>query len=307
MNEKLPKATHMGELKIGDVIIPCAVLDNGTRVLSEHGITTAFGSRSGASKKLKRTTKEGGALLPVFVASQNVLPFISKELYAGLSRPIEYETGNRSAWGFPAELLPQICDVWLTARAQGVTKVQQEQKCQQAEVLMRGLAHVGIIALVDEATGYQDYRARKALEQILDKFIAKELSRWAKTFPDEFYENMFRLRHWPYDPKSVKRPSVIGRYTEDLVYKRLAPGVLEQLKELNPVDEKGRRKHKHFQWLTQQEGYRRLMEHLAAVVALMKASSTWNRFYGSMQRALPQYGETIEMFPELWGKDDDEE
>lgn len=110
-----------------------------------------------------------------------------------------------------------------------------------------------------------------------------------------------------YDPKSVKRPSVIGRYTEDLVYKRLAPGVLEQLKELNPVDEKGRRKHKHFQWLTQQEGYRRLMEHLSAVVALMKASSTWNRFYGNMQRALPQYNDTIFMFPELWGKDDDED
>ncbi len=50
MSEKLPKATHTGKLKIGDIVIPCAVLDNGVRILSEHGITTAFGSRSGASK-----------------------------------------------------------------------------------------------------------------------------------------------------------------------------------------------------------------------------------------------------------------
>ena len=244
--------------------------------------------------------------LPNFLRAKNLEPYITPEIEE-MAVPVLFRTlKGRKALGYKAQLLPAVCDVYLKARNDGVLRG-QEHVAAQCETLVRGLAVVGIIALVDEATGYQDFRARKALEDILDKFIAKELSRWAKTFPDEFYENMFRLRNWPYDPKSVKRPSVIGRYTEDLVYKRLAPGVLEQLKELNPVDEKGHRKHKHFQWLTQQEGYRRLMEHLAAVVALMKASSTWNRFYGSMQRALPQYNETIFMFPELWGKDDDEE
>ena len=112
---------------------------------------------------------------------------------------------------------------------------------------------------------------------------------------------MFRLKGWHYDPKSVKRPSVIGRYTLDLVYKRLAPGVLEDLKRKEP-----QKKHRYHQWLTRDIGHPALREHLAAVIALMKAASTWNRFYGSMQRALPQYGETIEMFPELWDNKDNE-
>lgn len=30
----IPKATHMGELKIADLIIPCAVLGDGRRVLT---------------------------------------------------------------------------------------------------------------------------------------------------------------------------------------------------------------------------------------------------------------------------------
>src|ERR1035438_8277562 len=65
----IPRATHKGELTIGDVEIPCAVLENGKRVLSEHGITNAIlGSRSGASKRLKAAALSDGALLPLFLA-----------------------------------------------------------------------------------------------------------------------------------------------------------------------------------------------------------------------------------------------
>jgi hypothetical protein len=49
---------------------------------------------------------------------------------------------------------------------------------------MRGFARVCIVALVDEVTGYQYFRARQ--------FISKKLRKWAKTFPDEFYERMFK-------------------------------------------------------------------------------------------------------------------
>ena len=100
---------------------------------------------------------------------------------------------------------------------------------------MRALAHVGIIALVDEATGYQDVRARNALNEILEQFIADELRRWTKLFPDEFYRQMFRLRGWEWKVQSIKqRPGVVGNYTNDLVYQRLAPGVLDELRRKDP-------------------------------------------------------------------------
>ena len=64
VTEGLPTATHIGKLKIEDAEIPCAVLDNGVRVLTEHGITTAMGSRSGGSKRAKKSTTEYGAPIP---------------------------------------------------------------------------------------------------------------------------------------------------------------------------------------------------------------------------------------------------
>ncbi len=146
------------------------------------------------------------------------------------------------------------------------------------------------------ATGYQDVRVRNALNEILEQFISEELRKWAKTFPDEFYRQMFRLRDWEWKPHSVrKRPGVIGKYTNDLVYERLAPGVLDELRNKNPKLPSGTRNHKHFQWLPEDIGYPALREHHASVITLMKASSDWKQFKRLIDRALPRFGDTIEL------------
>jgi hypothetical protein len=299
MTDKPLRAIHGSPdrpLRIGNIEIPCYVLENGMRVLSGRGMQGALG--------LGQTH---GTLLRTFLAQESLKPFINAKLAMDITNPLRFVRpgrGGKLAVCYEATILADICDAILEARKTRHLSDKQEFIADHCEILVRGFARVGIIALVDEATGYQQVRNRQALEEILEKFIAKELNKWAKTFPDEFYELMFHLKGWPYDPKSVKRPSIIGRYTIDLVYKRLAPGVLEELRRKNPPSEKGRRKHKYFQWLTEDVGHARLREHLAAVMALMRNATTWDRFYGSMQRALPQYGETIEMFPELWGEED---
>ncbi len=66
-----------------------------------------------------------------------------------------------------------------------------ERIAKAASLLIRGLAYVGIVALVDEATGYQEVRDKRALQSILDKYLRKELAAWAKRFPDEFCKEMF--------------------------------------------------------------------------------------------------------------------
>ena len=298
MTKKLPKATHQGTLKIGDIKIPCAVLEDGTRVLSEHGITTALRSRSGGSKRLKKEAqKKGGAPLPVFLAPQNLKPFISEDLYNGLINPIKYQVGNRVAHGFPAELLPKICDVWLKARDHEALQRQQMQKCKQAEILIRGFAHVGIIALVDEATGYQYERDRQELEKILEAYIAKELLTWTKRFPDEFYRQLFRLRGWQYSPLSIKRPQYVGKLTNELIYEKLPPGVINELRKKNPTVRPGYRRHKHHQFLTEDIGNPHLERHIASVTTLMRAASNWRNFERLFKRAFsPDQPEQLEMF-----------
>ena len=154
----------------------------------------------------------------------------------------------------------------------------QQQVAQRCDLLIRGLATVGIVALVDEVTGYQELRDRAALKAILDRYLLAEHAKWAKRFPDDFYKEMFRLRNWQWQGMKVNRPSVVGKYTNDFVYDRLAPGILDELKQLNPKNEKGTRAVKHHQYFTADVGHPALQSHLTGVVALMRAASHWDQF-----------------------------
>jgi hypothetical protein len=295
----IPRATHRGEIVIGDVRIPCAVLDDGRRVLTENGITNALlGSRSGASKRLKKSQTEGGAPIPLFLAPERLKPFISREVMDGPLAPVKYLDRTRTVTGFDATILPVACEIWLKARDAGALQAQQIEKAQQADILMRGLAHVGVVALVDEATGYQEVRDRMALQAILDKFLRTEFAAWAKRFPDEFYKEMFRLKGWGYNPLSVARPGVVGKYTTDVVYERLAPGIVEELERINPKNDRGNRRTRHHQWLSEDIGHPALAQHIHAVIGFMRASTGWDDFIRLLDRAFPKKGHTIPMLLE---------
>ena len=285
-----PKETHRGVLPIGD--IPCAVLDNELRVLSIRGVTRAFGGRTTG------TSKTGARQMPPFLASGAVRAFIPNDLMARVISPIEYVPlgGGRTVLGFDGTLLPDICSVIQTAARAKALKPNQEHLVKAADLLLRGMATVGIIALIDEATGYQDYRAKNALAAILERFIAKELRRWVKTFPDDFYKEMFRLRGWEYPPKKgLNKPWVVGNLTNDVVYSRLAPGVLEELKRITPRDEKGRTRHRLHQRLTQDVGHPKLREHLGGVVFTMKLSTTWPDFMRKLDNIAPRFGKNFSL------------
>ena len=292
MVDKLPKATHEGILHIGDAAIPAAVLDNGQRVLTQSGFMRALGR---ARQAKGRQYYDSDVNMPAFLTAKNLKPYVSNELEV-TSTQIEFQRvkGGR-AFGYPAELLPKVCGVFLDAEEAGVLAHNQKHIAAKAHILIRGLAHIGITALVDEATGYQEIRDRLALQAILDAYLRKELAAWAKRFPDEFYQQMFRLRGWQWRGMSVNRPSVVGKYTNDIVYERLAPGILEELQQRNPKDKKGKRHAKHHQWLTEDIGHPALAQHLHAVIGFMRASSKWDQFYRLLQRAFPKKGHTIEM------------
>ena len=297
---ELHTGTKLATIKIGNAEIECAVLENGVRVLSQRRFTQVLGAPSGGAA-FKRRSEEGVADLPIFLAYKGLKPFIDNELSASLRSPFEYfpKHGGRSALGIKAELIPAVCDVWLKARDADVLTERQLMIAREADLLMRGLAHVGIAALVDEATGYQGIRDSEALQQILDKYLRKEFAAWAKRFPDEFYKEMFRLRGWQWRGMHINRPSVVGKFTNDLVYQRLAPGILDELKRRNPKGERGQREGKHHQLLTDDIGIPALQQHLFATVGFMRASPTWDQFYRMMQRAFPKLNSTLYLnFPE---------
>jgi hypothetical protein len=277
---------------MGEINVACAVLNTGQRVVTQSGFMIALGR---ARQAKGRQYYRGDVNLPAFLTAQNLKPFISKVLEVTSSQ-IEFRTKTGGiAFGYADELLPEVCDVFIKADRAGVLKANQKHIADRAHIVMKALAHVGIAGLIDEATGYQEVRDKRALQAILDKYLRKELAAWAKRFPDEFYKEMFRLRGWKWESMSVKRPSVVGIYTNDLVYERLAPGILEQLQAKNPKDDHGNRKNRHHQWLTEDVGNPALAQHLHAVIGFMRASSKWDQFYRMMDRAFPKKGQTIEL------------
>lgn len=276
-------------LWIGDVEIECYVLDNDVRVITRGSFLRAMGR-----SRTTRQTSDGA--IPPFLQGQALQEFVTKEIL-DRARPIPFRTPRGSrAHGYDANLLPDVCDVFLAARLAGKLPKNQLPIAEQAELLMRGLARVGIVALVDEATGYQQVRTRDALAKILDEFVAKELQPYLTTFPPDFYGEMFRLRGYnPSAAEASRRPQYFGKLTNDIVYSRLAPGVLEELKAVQERGSTGRPKHKLYQRLTANTGYPKLREHLGSVVTLMRLSDDWDEFKRHLDRMHPKWTADVQI------------
>jgi P63C domain len=278
-------------LRIGDTAIPAYVLEDETRVLSQRGVQTGIAmSTSGGVGGAHRLAQFIERLADKGVNCRDLAVRIRKPI---LFKPIQ---GGKPAYGYEATMLADICDAVLGARRiPGALLPQQMHIADQCEILVRGFARVGIIALVDEATGYQYQRKKRDLAEILEAFIAKELQPWVKTFPDEYYAQLFRLRGLEFPKDSVKRPQYFGTLTNDIVWKRLAPGVLTELKRVIPKTDTGHRKGKLSQGLTRNIGYPKLRELLGAVVAYMSVSSNYKDFIEKLDRFRPRFSDQYEL------------
>jgi len=222
-----------------------------------------------------------GTRLTRYLNQKSLQSFIYKDKEEGHFEPIECYRGNKKINGYEATVLVDLCDAFLQARKEIHLSPRQKIIADQCEILMRSFAKTGIIALVDEATGYQYEREKDALQEIHKKFIAKELQPYQKQFPNEFYREVFRLNGWPYTVRQIKygeRPSVIGKWTKKYVYGAMPSGVLEVLTAKTQRNEDGRLKHKLFQHLTKEDGIDGLRKQLNSVVTLMNVSDSWSDF-----------------------------
>ena len=276
-------ATHTGELRIGDRVLSCAVLEDGTRVLSQSTFLDALGRNT---QKSRRGPAED--IRAPFLSAQNIQPFITDDVRA-MAEPIAYRVQGVAgrAWGYQANLLPQVCDIYLSAREAKALAPSQRLVAEMAIVLVRGLARVGIVALVDEATGYQETRARNELQLILEMYVAAEFRPWLKRFPDEFFQQIYRLQGWEFRPGTSKRTPQVGKLVNRYIYDQLPPGVHEELRRLNPRTETGGRRHKHHQLLTETTGHPHLDRQISTVTTLMRIANSKTEFETLFERAFP--------------------
>ena len=296
MENKVLKAKYGSDktpLQLGELSIPCYVLEDGTRVFSGRGIQKILGSTATSGKWLEK-----------FVNSDEISPYLAvkktgiSSVLDKLSSPIKFYRpsagGSQSeTYGYEVTLLIDICDAIISSSETG--KFNDKSIIKNANIIIRAVAKVGIIALVDEATGYdkEKKRAKDELQKFLKQFLSDEASKWVKTFEDSFFEMIYKMRGWNWNMTN-KRPGVVGQWINNIVYERIAPLTLSTLNDKNPKNEKGYRKDKHHQFFTEDIGKPKLKEYLASVEALGRASNyNWDIFMELLDRAFPKQPQKI--------------
>lgn len=284
--------TGMPEAKLRGVLrfpldetfeIPCYVLNDGQRVIG----------RTSATEWL--TGIKGGGGLEKYLAVDSLKPFINMDLV--LERMVsfrlpEVEGLGRNVKGLPTDLMIEICNSMVAAleasyHRDGHTKLtkRQAQIAIRAGMFATACAKVGLDALVDEATGNQYERAEDALQVKLRAYLAEEMRKWEKTFPDELWKEFGRLTGWK--GSVIQRPKYWGRLVTQLVYEYLDPDVAKWLKDNAPQPRKGRNWH---QYMSDQYGLRKLIEHIWMLIGIASTCHNISELYDRMAEKYGRVG-----------------
>ena len=285
----LPRATHGGELAIGGLSLACYVLNDGMRVLSQEGMLHTFREPHRASAKGDASNQS-----PTFLAQENLQPFICEQLRKD-STPVQFRTEDGDqAFGYRAQVLPGVCNVYLSVRDEGKLRKTQHARARLSYHLVRELATLGIIALIDAASNYRALCHSPAAQGLLARYLKPFAARWSKRFPDEYYQEIYRLKGWGWPGMGVNRFPITGHITNEIIYARIADGLLDRLRIDNQKVAEGEREHRHHQWLTDDFGVQELREHIVGVLAIMRTvedpdpKRAWQKFRISLERSYPR-------------------
>lgn len=247
---EVPYSMFPGTLSMATVELECHVLNDGRRVLTAGEVVRVITGRSSRPSSLRQYLER--------------IPNYDASALDGRTVRFKVPPTPGTAIGYEATLLVEICEMYLDARAAGRLRQSQMKLAATAEIIVRACAKVGIIALIDEATGYQEVREKQALQLKLQAFIADDLQEWAKVFPDEFWYELARLEGIRYSPRN--RPLRWGKYVMAFVYDTIDADVGQELRRRNPDPHY---RQNHHQWL-KKHGKDAVHRQIGGVIAIMK-------------------------------------
>ena len=282
-----PRSTHEGEFYLGDVLVSAAVLPNRQRLLTQGTFLRALGrSRSPKGGAGMFATVDG---TPFFLQSEVLKPFITEDLLMSTTPVFFIDKTGAKALGYDARILPNVADVYLKYRDSVLVEGKElparyRDMVRACDALVRFLAQRGIVALVDQATGYTEDLERDVIARMLEAWVSETLRPYLPTFPIGWFKEICRLKGWKFSP-TMRMPRYFGKIINDLAYDRVGYGVRQWLDERTPVGPDGRRKHKKFQRLTKDFGINQLLHHLGVQQGMMMGygDGEWGRFYEKTQ------------------------
>lgn len=252
-----PFAKYTGSLDLGHRSVECYVLDDGRRVISMRATVKAISGDENGKIMDYIGIKSLSHYLDASEISRNIVEF-------------NIPGTKFVAKGITAETFLDICSAYVSALADGISLTEKQTTTAiNCSILLSACAKTGLIALIDEATGYQYIRESDALQVKIRAFISDELRAWEKTFPDELWEQFGRLTGW--SGSLHQRPKYWGKLVLELIYDALDPDVAEYLKQNKPAPRHGRNYH---QWFTEEYGVNQLVTHINQITGIAKTCST---------------------------------
>lgn len=286
-------ATHKGFMHIGGIDLECYVLEDGRRVFNKKGMAKAIGLKS-----------EGGNAFLKTIGRKGLGSEIDEKLFKKIENPI-YFNHLRSDPGhaYEADVLVDVCKAISRAHTAKKLTDSQEDLYRHAIALLNAFSKIGVVALIDEATGYQKERSPDALRLLVQQYLEDEKREWQKEFPDEYY----KLLNDIYGSENtairksgaivLNKPQHFAKFTRSYVYEPLENGaVLAELDKLNPyIDNKGTRKDRFHQHLSKEYGLEKLRMQVREVITLLKISDTVGEFKRLFKKRFPRTGDQIDL------------
>lgn len=256
-------------------------------VLSKRGAASALGLKS-----------EGGSALWRTLSRKNIGSEIDEKLREKIDNPIVFKylpTGSESGPGLTVHGIETSTFIEIL-RAILKTKLTETQKflAERAQTMLIALANTTLDSILYQESGFWKAIEGQRVSEILDKYLQDDARKWAKTFPDDFWVKLIRVKGYP-SYVALKRPAFVGHWVNDIVYARLVPGAQKKLNEINPRMPTGHRKNKHHQHATEDYGLPELKAHLIKVMAYMDAAANETQFERMLNRGCPKFGNTYEM------------
>lgn len=291
---KILQATHEGILKIGDKEIKCAVLEDGTRILTQTSVYSAFDRKQRGRRAKDPVVELNGQkiFIPAFLGGKNMVDYLSEHEISQIL-PIRYVSmSGRVTEGYIAYILPTLAEIWLKAREDhnaGIIKLnhRQVEVAKRAEMLVRSLARVGITALVDEATGYIRDKKANEYKELFYQFIREDITeKYAKPLKSRegFWNGIYKIYGLKRTP-GKNHPQFFGKFLRKYLYAPLLRSngaILEIIDERNPiiVSKNGTRYRKDsmYQFLEKEVAFEEWKNNLIKIETILEMSPNQRSF-----------------------------
>lgn len=181
--------TNIGKIILSDTLeIECYVLENGSRVITKQGIQKTLG--------ISNKNNNGFSLEDIILSSEVKKSQEKFEYFLPIKKALQNNfksTSQQNTRFYDVEVLITICSHINRMKLLGFLPDELDWLHVTSEKIRDAFSKLGIIAFVDDATGYTKFRKQNEYVEKLKLLLSEDAGEWEKCFTTDFYEIFWKF------------------------------------------------------------------------------------------------------------------